>query len=274
MLGSLVGRLYRGLVGRLLGLGPLVRESVAAEVGARLPELLRAEVVAILRGGIRPKTALDVEQAAYFIASISSAQYFLEHMRMAENLADPEALIRFSLEHCEIEGLVMEFGVYLGDSLRVLADATSAPVYGFDSFEGLPEDWTHFQKRGRFSLDGRLPSFDQPNVRLIPGWFEQTLPAFLEAHPGPARFIHVDSDIYRSAVTVFTHHRPRIVPGTVILFDEYFNYPGWEHHEFRAFQEFIRDTGLGYRYLGFASSHQSVAVKIAARVARAAVGET
>jgi hypothetical protein len=57
----------------------------------------------------------------------------------------------------------------------------------------------------------------------------------------------------------------RIRNGTVILFDEYFNYPGWELHEFKAFQEFIAHTGLSYRYIGVVPSHQQVAVKIIGR---------
>jgi len=46
----------------------------------------------------------------------------------------------------------------------------------------------------------------------------------------------------------------RIVPGTIILFDEYFNYPNWERHEFKAFQEFVTDRAASYPYLGFFAS--------------------
>lgn len=262
MLGSVLGRMYRALVGRITGVDRIVEERVAREIGNRIPALLKAELAAFLRSGTEPRASIDVEQAAYFLASVSSAQYFLEHMRMARNLQRPHALLEFALEQCSVEGLVLEFGVYRGDSLRVIAACTEGPVYGFDSFQGLPEDWTHHQKKGRFSLDGALPRFEQDNVKLVPGWFEDTLPAFLAEHPGPTRFVHVDSDLYSSAVTVLERLSPRIGCGTVIVFDEYFNYPGWEHHEFRAFQEFIRATGLRYQYLGFASSHQGVAVKI------------
>jgi hypothetical protein len=259
----MLGRLYRGIVAKLFGVGPLVEENVAREIEARVPALVRAEIAAFLRTGTQPRTTLDVEQAAYFLASVASAQYFLERMRMAENLVRSDALLQFAMERCTVDGLIMEFGVYRGDSLRVIAANTTAPVYGFDSFQGLPEDWTHYQKKGRFSLEGKLPRFEQPNVELVPGWFEETLPAFLSRHPGPARFVHVDSDVYGSARTVLNQLTPRIVPGTVIVFDEYFNYPGWEQHEFRAFQEFVAGTGCTYRYLGFASSQQAVAVQIA-----------
>lgn len=65
-----------------------------------------------------------------------------------------------------------------------------------------------------------------------------------------------------SAQTVLQLLTPRVVSGTVILFDEYLNYPAWQQHEFRAFQEFVAQTGKGYRYIGFASSDCAVAVKM------------
>jgi hypothetical protein len=262
MLGSVFGRLYRGLVGRLPGIDTLVAERIAQRQAADTPLSPPGDLAAFLRFGAEPRTTLDIEQTAYWLASVSSAQYFLQHMRMAQNLREPESLLRFALEQCAVEGLVLEFGVYQGNSLRIIAECVDGPVYGFDSFEGLPEDWTHYQRKGRFSLEGRLPRFEQPNVHLVPGWFEETLPGFLATHPGPARFIHVDSDLYRSAATVLTHLAPRMTRGTLILFDEYLNYPGWEHHEFRAFQEFIQASGRSYEYLGFASSYHSAAVRL------------
>lgn len=262
MLGSMLGRLYRTLIGKLFGIEALVHDSVVREIHARVPGLMKSEIAALLEGGTGPRLMLNVEQVANVLASVSSAQYYLQHMLTAENLVSRDALIRFAMGRCAVEGLTLEFGVYAGNSLRVIAGCTTDPVYGFDSFEGLPEDWTRHQKKGRFDLKGKRPKFEEANVRLVPGWFEQTLPAFLSEHQGPVRFLHVDSDLYSSAATVFTHLKPRIVPGTVIVLDEYFNYPGWEQHEFRAFQEFVGSAGLKYSYLGFASSHQGVAVKV------------
>lgn len=258
MLGSLLGRLYRRAVNRVFGFDTILQDQVPPLVRRQVDNALRAFVAGELGKGL----PVDVLLTARFLAAASSAAYFGEHMRMAPNLVQPEALLEFSLEQCSVAGLVMEFGVYQGKSLRIIADRTPQAVYGFDSFEGLPEDWTHFQKKGRFSLDGVAPQFSQPNVSLVPGWFDRTLPEFLAQHTGPARFVHIDSDLYSSAVTVLTALQGRLVPGTVILFDEYFNYPGWEHHEFKAFQEFIAASGLRYEYLGLASAASSVAVKI------------
>ena len=73
-------------------------------------------------------------------------------------------------------------------------------------------------------------------------------------------FIHLDCDLYSSTRTVFDLIAPRLKPSTVILFDEYFNYPNWERHQFKAFQEFVSERGIKYAYLGFA--RQQVAVRI------------
>ena len=47
-----------------------------------------------------------------------------------------------------------------------------------------------------------------------------------------------------------------------IVFDEYFNYPDWENGEFKAFQEFISESGLKYNYISYNRNHQQCAVKI------------
>ncbi len=74
--------------------------------------------------------------------------------------------------------------------------------------------------------------------------------------------MHVDCDIYSSTKTIFDLLASRIVAGTVIVFDEYFNYPGWRHHEYKAFQEFCATSGHSYRYLGYAGEKGHVAVVI------------
>ena len=79
-------------------------------------------------------------------------------------------------------------------------------------------------------------------------------------NPGPVAFIHVDCDLYSSTKTILSLLAPRLVSGSVILFDEYFNYPNWEQHEFKAFQEFVAASAVKYTYLAFA--RQQVAVRI------------
>ena len=254
MLARLLKGLWRDVAGDR---GPSARQrddDVHAQLRAALDAFLRQPPA-------HPKN-IDYELVAHVMAAASSAEYLVSRMMNARNLVQRDALLDYALELCSIEGLVMEFGVYRGASLRAIARRCAADVHGFDSFEGLPDDWTYFQKVGRFSLGGQAPQFDEPNIRIHAGLFDSTLPRFLDAHGEAARFVHVDCDIYASTRTVLDLLAPRLVAGTVIVFDEYLNYPGWREHEFKAFQEFIAATGKGYRYIGFASSDCAVAVQL------------
>ena len=130
-------------------------------------------------------------------------------------------------------------------------------MHGFDSFEGLPEAWTATYQKGHFAQN--LPEV-RDNVELHVGWFDRSLPAFLAKHPGPISYLHVDCDLYSSSATIFGLLEDRIVPGTVIVFDEYFNYPTWREHEHKAFREFVDRRHVGFRYLGAVSCNKQLAV--------------
>lgn len=138
-------------------------------------------------------------------------------------------------------GLNLEFGVFDGISSHLLAPSVDK-LYGFDSFEGFPKN-----DPGRldfptcaFDRGGILPEVPE-NVTLIKGWFNETLPKFLEEHPSEEiRFLHIDCDLYQSTKCVFDLLVDRIVPGTVILFDELIHYDGFENHEIKAFYEFLQ----------------------------------
>lgn len=79
---------------------------------------------------------------------------------------------------------------------------------------------------------------DVPGAQIVQGMFADVLPGFLSEHPGAVAFVHVDSDLYSSAMTVLVHVGPRLVEGSVVLFDEYYNYPDWHRHEHRALLEY------------------------------------
>ncbi len=100
------------------------------------------------------------------------------------------------------------------------------------------------------------------NVSLHLGRFEDTLPPFLTAHQGPVAFANIDCDLYSSTKTVFDAFAPRIGAGTILAFDEYFNYHNWQQHEFKAFQEYVQANGVRYQYLGFTQSGGSVLLRV------------
>jgi len=197
----------------------------------------------------------------YVRALQRTVDYIDKAMPDALGLESQRQVIEHALAAVTIEGHYLEFGVFTGGTIRFMARCIgNRTIHGFDSFEGLPEAWTGFNlARATFSRRGRLPRVPG-NVQLHAGWFDDTLPRWLEANPGPVSFIHIDCDIYSSTRTIFGQLAERIVPGTVILFDEYFNYPNWEAHEFKAFQEYVAEHGVTYRYLAFA--RQQVAVRI------------
>ena len=164
-------------------------------------------------------------------------------------IGSPLQAFQLGLQAARSDGLVLEFGVRFGTSIRQIAALVETNVHGFDSFEGLPEAW-HDEPRGSYSTMGALPEVPD-NVALHKGWFSETLPQFLQRHDGPVRFMNVDCDIYSSTHTLLELLADRIVPGTVIVFDEYLGHEHWREDEFRAFQEAVLKYGWTYEYICF-----------------------
>jgi hypothetical protein len=134
-----------------------------------------------------------------------------------------------------VPGDICEFGVAAGDSfLEFLRRVPDRQVYGFDSFEGLPEDWWT-RPKGTFASSP--PNVLSPNGHLVKGWFDRTVPEFFSKWTGRIALLHVDCDLYSSSKVVFRHSLQYCAPGTVVLFDEFYNYPGFEDHEWRAWNE-------------------------------------
>jgi len=192
-----------------------------------------------------------------------SVDYIESAMPEALGLENQRELIDFSLHAVAVDGHYLEFGVFTGGTIRYIARCIgSRTIHGFDSFEGLPEAWSGLGLGGKtFDVKGRLPRVPG-NVTLHRGYFDKSLPQWLTDHPGQVAFVHIDCNLYSSTKTILDLLAPRLAKGTVILFDEYFNFPGWEQHEFKAFQEFVAAHGVKYDYLAFA--RQQVAVRITA----------
>ena len=189
-----------------------------------------------------------------------TVDYITSNMTEAMIKRDDIAVLNGALRDASPDGLHLEFGVRTGRSINHIARrCPNVTVHGFDSFEGLPEAWTGWTvDRGGFGGEG-LPKVE-PNVELHVGWFDDTLGPFLADHPGDVSFVHIDSDIYSSARTILRGLATRMRPGSVIVFNEYFNYPNWKQHEFRAFQEFCEEYRVTYDYLCWGM--YEVAVKI------------
>ncbi len=193
-------------------------------------------------------------------AKEDTVYYINQRMRGVPFFEDAGALLDFSLTQVKLDGLYLEFGVANGNSIRRIGNQVQQTIHGFDSFEGLPEAWSN-NPIGKFSRKGHLPPV-QDHVKLHQGWFDDTAPKFFNESEGDIAFLHIDCDLYSSTKTVFELAKKRIKPGTIIVFDEYFNYPHWQEHEFKAFQEFAEDNGVIYEYIAFSVTRSQVAARI------------
>jgi hypothetical protein len=201
----------------------------------------------------------DIKLVMNRMACEQTALFIMEHMPKLKMSPSRYALMDHSLEAVgSTKGLYCEFGVAGGDSINYIAGRITGTIHGFDSFEGLPETWRPNYEKGTFSVVV-LPHVRE-NVLLYKGWFDKSLPVWTKKNPGPIAFMHMDADLYSSTKCVFDLVADRIVPGTVIQFDEYFNYPGWQQGEFKAFKEFVEWHHVDFEYLGY--SDQQVAVRI------------
>ncbi|HEY1571838.1 MAG TPA: class I SAM-dependent methyltransferase [Pseudonocardiaceae bacterium] len=201
----------------------------------------------------------DLPFAGEARAAQDSARFAEEHMAAARQFDSPHVTLKHALSLAPTGGLALEFGVYTGTTLAIIADGRSGDVYGFDSFQGLPSAWRPGFPEGTFGVQGPP---QVPGTELVVGLFADVLPDFLAAHPGAVDFLHVDCDLYESTVTVLDLVGSRLQVGSVIVFDEYFNYPSWEQHEHRAWMEYVERTGMTFEYEGYTYDHEQVIVRV------------
>jgi hypothetical protein len=145
-------------------------------------------------------------------------------------------------------GYWMEFGVRGGTSIGwLLEQKPGQEIHGFDSWEGLPEQWSVIAEtfdKGAMAVP--MPKFDS-NVKLWKGWFNDTVEPWCANHPGNIAYLHIDSDLYSSAIYVLNTLNKRIVPGTIIVFDELANFrlstkmSNWPMHEWKALNEWLKE---------------------------------
>lgn len=168
-------------------------------------------------------------------------------------------LVLHSLRNAPFDYL--EFGVFHGRSLRWWVENADHPenrFHGFDTFSGLPENWGPY-KAGDMSTKDSMPTFEDPRVRLWKGLFQDTLPGFMQQWKGDRRkLIHLDADLYSSTLYALTMLAPRLLPGDVLLFDEF----AVPNHEFLAFRNFTESYRVKYEVIGSRNNGLFLAVRI------------
>jgi hypothetical protein len=148
--------------------------------------------------------------------------------------------------------LYLEFGTARGESIKYWSKLLRNPrshLHGFDSFLGLPHDWSlEGHARGYFSTEGIPPQIDDPRVEFFAGWFEDTLPRY-RWPDHEALVVMMDADLYSSTATALAFVREKLQPGSYLYFDQF-------HHrcdELRAFAELLEEHQLRFRLV--AASH-------------------
>jgi len=230
----------------------------------RLGEIEEAtDIMETLRRGEAPVSCL-----------VDSWGYVRWHMRKVSNTRlnvhrGTRAMLQLALDEAmdlinKADGLVCEFGVASGRSIRMIQEILplDVPIHGFDTFTGLPQPWGS-EPAGTYSTGGAIPSVEG-EITFHKGLFGDTIPPFLKSTRSdqPIAFANIDCDLYSSARDILEELHGRIVPGTIIVFDEYLSHATWRQDEFRAWRECCKRFGWRYEYLAFSLSSKQAVVRV------------
>jgi hypothetical protein len=161
--------------------------------------------------------------------------------------------------------LFLEFGVHKGYSIQKFASYNThseSKFIGFDSFEGLPTDWRNFikvYKKNHFDVGGKIPQVSDSRIEFIKGWFNSTLPIFLDEFKikdFEKVIIHLDADIYSSTLYCLGCIS-KVCPQVSVIFDEL---PG---EEARALEDFLDVNGGHIKFEGYASVTRHFPMQVA-----------
>ncbi len=179
-----------------------------------------------------------------------------------------QTYVKYVCSHARQPGLWMEFGVATGETTRKyvqLMDAKDKPLYGFDWFRGLPEKWAK-HKKGAFSTGGFVPTID--GAEFVVGLFEETLPNFIVQKKSKISVLIIDCDTYSATKTIFDYCGDRLQVGSILIFDEIHNgsgiYSAWANHEYRAFQEFVKNSKIKYEWIAYVENGEQAALRVTA----------
>tara|TARA_B100000214_G_C23927146_1_gene608919 strand:- start:342 stop:1019 length:678 start_codon:yes stop_codon:yes gene_type:complete len=156
----------------------------------------------------------------------------------------------------------LEFGVWEGNSIKQFSQLNinkESEFYGFDSFYGLPKDWDKSYPKGYFSTDGLIPYTEDNRITFIKGWFQNTLPPFINNFKNTNNlFVHYDADLYSSTLFCLSQIDSLKIP-YVAIFDEFYS------HEMRALNNYKDAYGAKVQFLGKTTS-QSYPIQVSCRI--------
>jgi len=156
----------------------------------------------------------------------------------------------------------LEFGVFQGASLRKWCALNRHPesrLFGFDSFDGLPEDWLDGWPKGTFSTGGKAPELSDSRVKLVVGLFQNSLQSFLTPFVPKNRIVvHSDCDLYSSTLYCLTTLNSLLPKETIIIFDDFHD----PIHEYRALSDYCSAYRRKYTVLAATQRFRQVTIEL------------
>lgn len=183
---------------------------------------------------------------------------------------DQKELISYSIKEAlenddeKSDFYYLEFGVGAGGSINFLSklvEKKKKPIYGFDSFIGLKEDWKGhvFYPKGSLSQNSLIPKV-RDNVTLISGWIQNTLPKFIKNKNPKINFMHIDVDTYETTKFILNKTKNYLTDNCIIVFDDFYNFAGWSVGEYKGLiEEFTEDE---YKYIAFSLNKGNAAIQL------------
>ena len=130
-------------------------------------------------------------------------------------------ICHYALESQAVDGAIVEFGCFNGETAKLLSVITDKEVFLFDSFEGLPKDAEKEPGAMRTYEAAVIANFVQNGIRLPrikKGWFSAISPSDL---PEKIAFAHLDGDLYSSTIESLLIAYGRMATGGIMLIDDY-----------------------------------------------------
>jgi hypothetical protein len=189
-------------------------------------------------------------------------KYFKDTIFLSKNNIRHYA-IKEALKNHRPEFTYLEFGVFKGETLRLFSKylkEKKAVIYGFDSFQGLNENWqgTRMMK-GFFSNNGKIPKINK-NCKIVKGKVQDTLDNFIKNKKNlKINFLHMDLDTYPSTKFTLNKIKKYLINDSYILFDELYNMEGWKSGEFKALIEIFKKNE--FKYIAFSSDREQVLIQ-------------
>jgi hypothetical protein len=190
---------------------------------------------------------------------------FKEHFKKSLILEDTSDVREYAIKTSLLndkdkEYYYLEFGVYQGATANYFSKYVNK-LYAFDSFEGIEEDWmgTSLMK-GSMDLNKKVPKLNS-NIEPVVGWVEDTLEDFLKKHNPKINFVHLDINLYKPTKFVLEKIKPYLVKNSIIIFDQLYNYIGWEHGEYKSLIEVFKENEYEYKAFQINSRKSVIQIK-------------